>query len=118
MKKFLADSCWLDPSADSTKADLAIGVTCRLSSANSDALDAGEARLEGSVVILAPRLSPPRAETENIYFEKKYDVVPYETSDRRPFRPGFPDVGAARRFFIWEANVKLREAVKKILLRL
>ncbi len=117
MRKFLADSCWLDPSVDGTKADLAISVTCRLSSANSDALDAGEARIEGSVTILAPRLSPPRAETENIYFEKKYDVVPYETSDRRRSdrvsRMSVPLGG-----FIWETNVKLREAVRTLLSRL
>jgi hypothetical protein len=117
VKKFLVDSCWLDSAADSGGADLAIGVKCRISSANSDELDAGEARLEGVVTVQAPRLSPPRFETDSIYFEKKYDRVPYETSNRRRSdalsRMSVPLGG-----FIWEANVKIRRALRAAIGRL
>jgi hypothetical protein len=117
MKRFLADSCWLNPSVDSMNADLAISIRCQIVSANSEDLDAGEARLEGSVAVQAPRLLPPRTETETIYFEKKYDQTPYETSDRRRsdqvYRMPVP-LGD----FVWDANVKLRKAIQKIMSRL
>ena len=118
MKKFLVDSCWLDPSVDSTKSDLAISVKCQIVSANSEALDAGEARLEGSVTVQAPRLSPPRTETELIYFEKKYNQNPYETSNRRRSDQIPQMVSVPLGDFVWDANVKLREAVWKIMSRL
>ncbi len=117
IKKFLEDSCWLDSSLDSIKADLSISITCRISSANSEALDAGEARFEGSVAILAPHLRPPRSEKEPFYFEKKYDEIPYGAAGRRSLdqhvRMSVP-LGV----FIWDANVKMHEAVRKVIARL
>jgi hypothetical protein len=61
IKKYLTDSCWMLPASSGTAADLTIVIKCQISSASSDAIEAGLAKLDGSVLIQAPRLTPPRA---------------------------------------------------------
>jgi hypothetical protein len=115
MKKYLVDSCWLQPAAGAAPADLNISIKCQISSANSEAFEAGLARLDGSVLIQAPQLTPPRTESETIDFEKKYEKLSFNLDDKKGYNkePKVP-MGS----FVWESNVKLRGLVRKIMNRL
>jgi hypothetical protein len=114
-KKYLTDSCWLLPAAGSSPADLNIVIKCQISSARSEAFEAGLARFQGSVLIQAPQLTPPRTESEIIDFEKKYEKMPFDLNLKKNYQkePKVP-LGS----FVWECNVKLRSIIRNILNRL
>jgi hypothetical protein len=115
-KKYLTDSCWLRPaSAGSGSPDLTFEIKCQLSSANSEAIEAGLARFEGSVLVQAPQLTPPRSESEVIDFEKKYEKLSFDLTDKKSRDRG-PRVPLGS--FVWECNVKLRAIIRGMLNRL
>jgi len=116
MKKYLTDSCWLLPaSAGSGQPDLIIAIKCQIASASSETYEAGLARLEGSVLVQAPQLTPPRTESETIDFEKKYEKLSYNLEDKKS-RAKEPKVPLGS--FVWECNIKLRSIIRNILNRL
>jgi hypothetical protein len=115
MKKFLTDSCHLLPAPLSSDPDLNIKIKCTLSTAGSSSNESGEARFEADVTIGAPYLTPPRTERETILYEKRYDkILVYYNSKKKIERISSVPIGS----FLWEANVKLRDGVRKILMRL
>ena len=115
MKKYLTDSCWLLPASGSVPADLNIVIKCQISSARSETFEAGLARLEGSILVQAPQLTPPRTESEIIDFEKKYEKIPFDLNLKKNYlkEPKVP-LGS----FVWECNMKLRSIIRNILKRL
>ena len=118
VKNYLIDSCGLTPAGEGATADLNITIKCQVSSANSEAYDAGEAKFEGMVSIQAPLLTPPRKETEKINFEKKYDQIPYEILEKQRSDKMYRMATVPLGDFMWESNIKLRTAIRKILDRL
>jgi hypothetical protein len=116
MKKYLIDSCWLRPvSAGTGQPDLIVSIKCQISSASSEAIEAGLARFEGSVLVQAPQLTPPRSESETIDFEKKYEKLSIDLTDRESRDRG-PRVPLGS--FIWECNMKLRSIIRGMLNKL
>jgi hypothetical protein len=115
MKKYLMDSCWLTPATGSAPADLNIVIKCQIASASSAAFEAGLARLDGSVMVQAPLLTPPRTETETIDFEKKYEKLQFNLEDKKNYgkEPKVP-LGS----FMWESNIKIHALIRNILNRL
>jgi hypothetical protein len=116
MKKYLTDSCWLLPvSAGSGQPDLIVVIKCQISSASSETIEAGLARLEGSVLVQAPQLTPPRAESEVIDFEKKYEKLTFDLTDKKSRDRG-PRVPLGS--FVWECNIKIRSIIRGMLNKL
>ncbi|MBN1128349.1 MAG: hypothetical protein JXA71_05150 [Chitinispirillaceae bacterium] len=115
MKKFLTDSCYLEPVSHYSNPDLDVIIKCSVSTAGSSETESGEARFTALVTIRAPFLTPPRTESESIVYEKRYDkILVYYNSKKKIERISSVPIGS----FLWEANVKLREGVRKILVRL
>jgi hypothetical protein len=116
MRKYLTDSCWLMPvSAGSGQPDLIVVIKCQISSASSETIEAGLARLEGSVLVQAPQLTPPRAESETIDFEKKYEKLTFDLTDKKSRDRG-PRVPLGS--FVWECNIKIRSIIRGMLNKL
>jgi hypothetical protein len=115
VNRYLIDSCYLEPATNKAPADLNITIKSRLASTGSSDLEVGEARFEAFVSIQAPFLTPPRTEEESFEYEKKYDkILVYVDSRKNVYRTSSVPIGS----FMWEANVKLRGAIRKILNRL
>lgn len=102
MKRFLTDSCCFVPASDPGQADLKIAIKSQVASAGSGEMETGMARMNGSITIQAPFLTPPQNESEPIDFEKKYDKV--------------PDVPLGA--FLWDSNLRLHALIRNILERL
>jgi hypothetical protein len=116
IKKHLIDSCWLLPaSAGGGQPDLIIVIKCQISSASSETIEAGLARFEGTVLVQAPQLTPPRAESEVIDFEKKYEKLSFDLTDKKSRDRG-PRVPLGS--FVWECNIKLRSIIRGMLNKL
>ncbi|MBN2038242.1 MAG: hypothetical protein JW768_15985 [Chitinispirillaceae bacterium] len=115
IKKFLTDSCYLKPVSAVSQPDLIIAIDCKFSSAGSSEMETGQAKFEATVSIQAPFLTPPRTEGEFVVYEKRYDkILVYYNSKKKIERISSIPIGS----FLWEANVKLRQAIKQILYRL
>ena len=115
VKKYLMDSCYLEPATGSKPADLNFTIKCKLASAGSSDDEVGQARYEAFVSVRAPFLTPPRTEEESFEYEKKYDkILIYYDSRKNIQRISSVPLGS----FLWEANVKLQGAIRKILNRL
>jgi hypothetical protein len=115
VKKYLIDSCNMEPATSKAPADLNITIKCKLASTGSSDLEVGEARYQAFVSIQAPFLTPPRTEEESFEYEKKYDkILIYYDSRKNIQRISSVPLGS----FLWEANVKLRGAIRRILNRL
>ena len=96
MKKYFRDSCYLQEASGTMQPDLLINVISQISTYNYDATEEVSLKASCQIIIEAPNLNPPRKkEIENVY-EKRY-----ERSLKLPYG-----------LFFWEANVKLREALK------
>lgn len=115
-RKYLTDSCWLQPvSAGGGQPDLVFVIKCQISSASSETIEAGLARFEGSVLVQAPQLTPPKSESEVIDFEKKYEKLSIDIRDKKSRERGARvPLGS----FVWECNVKLRSILRGILNKL
>jgi hypothetical protein len=116
MKKYLVDSCWLQPATGSAPVDLNIVVKCQIASATAGAFEASQARFAGSVLVQAPLLTPPRTESETIDFEKKYEKMPFDLNPQQKNYDKEPKVPLGS--FVWESNKKLRSIIRTILNRL
>jgi hypothetical protein len=115
IKKYLTDSCFFEPASVMSSPDLNITINCKVSSAGSSEMESGAARFEAVVSIQAPYLTPPRTEGETIVYEKQYDkILVYYNSKKKIERISSVPIGS----FLWEANVKLKQGIRKILNRM
>jgi hypothetical protein len=115
IKKYLMDSCFFEPVSAANNPDLNITINCKLFSTGSSEMESGAARFEAVVSIQAPYLTPPRTEGETIRYEKQYDkILVYYNSKKKIERISSVPIGS----FLWEANVKLKQGIRKILNRM
>ena len=79
-----------------TQADLAIFVQNQVSNYNYDETEEVGVKLTAQITVKGLTLEPPKTEQEQLIYEKRYENrndIPYG-------------------LFFWEANQKLREAIK------
>ncbi|NLG18324.1 MAG: hypothetical protein GX556_13410 [Fibrobacter sp.] len=101
LKKFLQDSCSMQIAAN-TPADLAIFIQNQVSSYNYSETEEVGIKITAQITVKGLSLDPVRTEQETLEYEKRYDIsidIPYG-------------------LFFWEANQKLREAIKNTMNRL
>ncbi len=102
LKKFLNDSCHMQAVKSGTQADLAIFVQNQVSNYNYDETEEVGVKLTAQITVKGLTLEPPKTEQEQLIYEKRYENrndIPYG-------------------LFFWEANQKLREAIKNTMNRL
>ena len=96
VKKFLRDSCFLKEKSGSEKTDLEITINTQVSSYTYDETEEIAITVSSQIIVNGLLLTPPRTNKSQMKFEKRYDA--YTT----------PPYG----LYFWEANGKLREAIK------
>ena len=96
VKKFLQDSCYLQEGGAGTKIDLAITINTQVSSYTYDETEELGIKVTSQITVKGLLLDPQRTNTQQFVFEKRYGR--YLT----------PPYG----LYFWEANGKLREAIK------
>jgi hypothetical protein len=65
--------------------------------------------------VQANQLTPPRAESETIDFEKKYEKLSFNLDDKKSRDRG-PRVPLGS--FVWECNMKLRAIIRGMINKL
>lgn len=101
LKKFLHDSCSMQE-AKNTPADLAIFILNQVSSYDYTETEEVGLKITAQITVKGLSLDPVKTEQETLTYEKRYDIsndIPYG-------------------LFFWEANQKLREAIKNAMNRL
>ena len=96
VKKFLKDSCFLKEGGASEPIDLAITIKTQVSSYTYDETEEIGIKVTSQIIVNGLLLQPPREKSNTMVFEKRYNR--YLT----------PPYG----LYFWEANGKLREAIK------
>lgn len=96
IKTFLKDSCYLQEVSGTTPSDLIISLQSQVSKYDYDETEETSLKVSCQIKIKGLSIDPPRSKEEIIVFEKRY-----EQSTDIPYG-----------LFFWEANVKIREAVK------
>ncbi|MCX7726021.1 MAG: hypothetical protein N2053_04145 [Chitinispirillaceae bacterium] len=96
VKKFLNDSCFLVEKRGSEPVDLDIKIKVQVSSYAYDETEEVSIKTAAQIIVNGLLLQPQRTNTNEIIFEKKYNR--YVT----------PPYG----LYFWEANGKIREAIK------
>lgn len=96
IKKFLKDSCYMQEVSSGTPSDLIIELHSQVFKYDYDATEETSLKVTCQITVKGLSIDPPRSKQEIITFEKKYEQnidIPYG-------------------LFFWEANVKMREALK------
>ena len=96
VKKFLNDSCFLKEATAGEPVDLAITIKTQVSSYTYDATEEIGIKVTAQITVNGLLLEPPREKSNTMVFEKRYNqflTPPYG-------------------LYFWEANGKLREAIK------
>lgn len=96
VKKYLQDSCYLKEKAGSTPTDLAIMINTQVSSYSYDETEELGIKVTAEITVNGLLLDPQKTNKQQFTFEKRYGK--YLT----------PPFG----LYFWEANGKLREAIK------
>lgn len=96
VKAFLRDSCFLKEKNADGPADLAIAIKAQLSSYTYDATEETGIKVTAEIIVNGLLFQPPKTNKKVLVFEKRYGR--YLT----------PPYG----LYFWEANGKLRQAIK------
>ena len=102
IKKFLKDSCYMQEATGGQNPDLAIFVQSQVSSYTYDNTEEVELKASSQITVKGLKLNPPRTEQEQVTFVKRY-----EQKIKLPYG-----------LFLWEANTKLRQAIKTAMNRM
>lgn len=96
IKTYLKDSCYLQENSGATPSDLIIGLHSQVFKYDYDETEETSLKVSCQITVKGLSIDPPRTKQEIIVFEKRYEQnidIPYG-------------------LFFWEANVKIREALK------
>jgi hypothetical protein len=96
VKKYLEDSCYLQDGTKNGPTDLTISINTQVSSYTYDESEELGIKVSSEIIVNGLSLQPPRTNKQQFVFEKRYGR--YLT----------PPYG----LYFWEANGKLREAIK------
>lgn len=96
IKKFLKDSCYLQEVTGITPSDLMIDLQSQIFKYDYDETEESSLKVSCQIIVKGLSIDPPRSRQEIIVYEKRYDQstdIPYG-------------------LFFWEANIKIRDALK------
>lgn len=96
IKTYLKDSCYLQETTGTTPSDLIISLHSQVFKYDYDETEETSLKVSCQITVKGLSIDPPRSKQEIIEYEKRYEQnidIPYG-------------------LFFWEANVKIREALK------
>ncbi|HEX3019088.1 MAG TPA: hypothetical protein VHP36_02250 [Chitinispirillaceae bacterium] len=96
IKTFLKDSCYMQESSGTTPSDLIISMHSQVFKYDYDETEETSLKVSCQITVKGLSIDPPRTKQDIIVFEKRYEQnvdIPYG-------------------LYFWEANTKLREALK------
>jgi hypothetical protein len=99
IKTFLRDSCYLQETTGATPSDLIINLHSQVFKYDYDETEETSLKVSCQITVKGLSIDPPRSKQEIIEYEKRYEQntdVPYG-------------------LFFWEANGKIREALKSLI---
>ncbi len=96
IKTYLKDSCYMQETTGGTPSDLIISLHSQVFKYDYDETEETSLKVSCQITVKGLSIDPPRSKQEIIEYEKRYEQnidIPYG-------------------LFFWEANVKIREALK------
>jgi hypothetical protein len=105
IKKYLHDSCYLQEASAEMQADFSISLNSQISKENFDATEETGIKATNQITISALTLDTPITKEKLVIYNKRYSREVQKTRDNQ-------GVEIPYGLFFWEANVKIREAIK------
>jgi len=97
VRSFLRDSCFLKERTSSDQVEMAITIKAQVSTYSYDETEETGVKLTALIIVDGKLLNPPKTNKKEMVFEKRYashHTIPYG-------------------LYFWEANGKLRQAIKE-----